>query len=226
MKKLNIIILVLSLALVFAIFYNTLDVSANNDIALAESDNKDLATDPALINNIKYKQKGNDPVLSVMVAGPSESAFAWSGSLLEGFSYNNTSLIENLMANSNANLYVSFIKDNSVCLIEQDEYVYNNDFNANTADVEILDSAKLSKHSIIIVQFSEVELSMQKLYNQFEAIIVEVLNKYIQSGAQMPTVNLIGHGLGGMLNIMFANNFPNTVYSVFNIGTPHLGIDG
>ena len=74
-------------------------------------------------------------------------------------------------------------------------------------------------------EFGEnVPKSNQFIYNLFKnslnTILTDIAN--LQNG-YVPSVNLIGHSRGGIINMLYANEYPEIVNNLISLGTPYMG---
>ncbi len=233
----------LLLILLFVSLPKSDDVSLANsyDDYVGESKYLDYQT---IENAIAYEQgQGSSPFITVFTPGIDEDAFAWSSDIYKsGFSYNRDSLPEQIRVNyPNTEIYVAYgddnikqvqadtssaidIRDNIEFKLEkQTEEYYNNDKGKIENSISSLSMEELNNHIIIIYQPYKNDENFETTYYKLEVIINRLLYDTIHYGAVNPTVNLIGHGSGGLLNMKYANSYPNTVNSIYNIGTPHNG---
>ncbi len=219
-RMITLIILILAIILcVCSIVFTT-----EQEVALAEENYFTGHSSLSFANkkeSISYQTAGGAPVLTLLIHGISEGEEAWSGDIINSFSYSELSLINHLMSlNDSIDIYLVKIQSNNQFNLKKlDINDYNSQYNLSMLENN-------SGHSIIVLNYEDSNYNnFNELYYSLEKVIVELLNEYIYFGTQKPTVNLIGHGVGGLLNIEFANNYPNTVNSIFNIGTPHHGSD-
>lgn len=171
---------------------------------------------------------GGAPAITVLTGGIGESAYAWSGSLLKGnIDYDGASLPERIRSTySNVEVYIATNSgnENEFTLVKQLDGDY--DIEDQSRVQTSLSSSDVVKHLVIMANLTvDQSVSLNAKYNILNNIVNSILYDYIYWGINNPTVNLIGHGTGGLINIMYANEHPNTVNSIYNIGTPHDGSD-
>lgn len=177
-------------------------------------------------------RQGGAPVLTVLTPGIGEDASAWSNDLLRGgFAYDADSLPEQIRSTYGAvDVYVaSGVREGEsfgIYLERQTPEYYNNEAKKIKNYHTKLNEDCQVRHTVVMFQPSDSKASLATQYEELEQTIVLLLYDYVYFGIERPTVNLIGHGTGGLLNIMFANAYPNTVKALFNLGTPHDGADG
>ncbi|MDR0751727.1 MAG: InlB B-repeat-containing protein [Christensenellaceae bacterium] len=208
-----------------------------------ENDEKNF-TGQETISNLSSIIKNNspsssEPVMTVLTHGLGESAYAWSGS--DGrFGYEKNSLIEQLAGNREENNTIVFLASvrertsSTTCnffLKELKKDPKNDSYIATNKNTTLNNHTKLSigdaaKHIIIVFEGSQDENSLQgnnHAYSELRHIINKVLYDLVFWGAQNPRINLIGHGRGGILNLMYAAEYKYNVASMYSIGTPYAG---
>lgn len=182
-------------------------------------------------SELKYNNTvGSKAVLTVLLPDLNEDASAWSRSLIKKFSYNENSLLEILKSDSNGDLYTAIYSNYELYITKLSRTHYVNTFDSNADYYERNFSTYSTAHKIITVSFNKVNevddrINFSTAYEETEKLINLVLYDLKKTGVAKPTVNIIGHGRGGLLGIKYANNYPTTVNAIYNIGTPHNGSD-
>jgi len=208
--------------------------SVNNALA-ADAENTFTGVDPSKTlaeksSELKYNNTtGSKAVLTVLLPDLGEDASAWSSSLIKKFSYDENSLPERLKADSNGDLYSAVYSNDQLYITQLNNYNYTNQYDYMDNFV-VMFSEYSAAHKIIMVSFTKLsevyeDIAFDTAYAETEKLINLVLYDLKKTGVVRPTVNIIGHGRGGLLGIKYANNYPTTVNSIFNIGTPHNGSD-
>lgn len=157
------------------------------------------------------------------------------------------SLPMQLKARYNANVYVvnslnTYVSNESTtenlyCEIEGKKYYTNNETHSGFSVQRVLNDGKLdtnyidgderidfSRHTIILFNekhFKNLEISLR--YKQLHDIIDKLIYEYNDTYNFIPRINLVGHSRGGLLNMMYANEHPYNVDSVYSFGSPYNG---
>lgn len=79
-----------------------------------------------------------------------------------------------------------------------------------------LNQINFALHNIFIIESDSNEDYHSVVYNEFRAFLIDYLKKDV--GAK---VNLIGHSRGGLVNLMYASEYPHNVSRLVSIGTPY-----
>lgn len=177
-------------------------------------------------NDTINPSSGGAPCITMLVPGIGEDASAWSGSFVGGgYGYDMDSLPEQIRETYNdVKVYVAIFNETATSykIVEQTKDNYNNNFIVANGLTKFSNDI-VSYHSVVMLQFSNDQLPQSQAYSELELVVNSLLYEYKYWGAPNPTVNLIGHGRGGLLNIQYANEHPYTVHSLYNVGTPHSG---
>lgn len=98
-----------------------------------------------------------------------------------------------------------------------------------------LSSISFNTHTIFVYQDSgkwekvidgdtiDVGIEQAMRYNEFHYIIDAITNASRLKHNQIPRINLIGHSLGGIINMMYANEHKYNVDSLVSLGSPYNG---
>lgn len=85
----------------------------------------------------------------------------------------------------------------------------------------IFEEHKLLNEEGKIVNEPNIEISLR--YKQLHDIIDKLLYEYNDIYGVIPRINLVGHSRGGLLNMMYANEHPYNVDSMYSFGSPYNG---
>lgn len=161
------------------------------------------------------------PQITVLTHGLSSSASHWSnynGSGSGGFVEDPDSLVYKLSQKAGgATIYRAVTNSNNG---ENPNYhLYLNYSNTQT------DINSISKHIIIVFDSANSEMSNDIVYSEFEHMLDDVVDRVtkLNPGNKKPKVNLIGHSRGGLTNLEYAINNPESIDSLISIGTPYFG---
>ncbi|MDR0696514.1 MAG: InlB B-repeat-containing protein [Christensenellaceae bacterium] len=238
-KKTNfnaLMIMIIIVALIFIISF--VFISTSKTYAMDDENIERYFIGQETPSNLSNVIKNNSPsatapVMTVLTHGLGESAYAWSGS--DGkFGYKDDSLIEEIAGDRNAKNTIVFWagvkeKSSNTCNfflkeLKEDNYLTDKNIYFNNQTKLSLDD--VSKHIILVFEGSQDENSLQgndAAYSELRHIINKTLYDLIFWGAKSPRINLIGHGRGGILNLMYAAEYKYNVASVYSIGTPYNG---
>ena len=110
-----------------------------------------------------------------------------------------------------------------------------NNYVASGQEPVSLSEVSFSTHTIIVYQDSgawkslvdgvmvDVGIEQEMRYNEFHFIIDAIVDASRLKNNQVPRINLIGHSLGGITNMMYANEHKYNVDSLVSLGTPYQG---
>ena len=169
------------------------------------------------------------PMLTVLIPDINEDASAWSKNYLKGgFSYNAEYLPEQIESTySNAEIY-SAIYDGSILYITR---IHDSYFPIKVQEIESTEeiyasfATKTESHRVLLLSFGNKENTYAEAYIEVNKMITLALYDLKKLTNFNATVNIIGHGRGGLLGIQYANEHPTAVNAIYNIGTPHNGSD-
>lgn len=73
---------------------------------------------------------------------------------------------------------------------------------------------------------ADYTISNYDAYERFAESLNNVLTAFsFQNYGYLPAVNLIGHSRGGLINLLYAYNYPEVVTNLISLGTPYTGSD-
>ena len=131
--------------------------------------------------------------------------------------------------------YTPTSNSRGICLYEcnGESYpnIYSNDFKGS------LSSSDVNKHIILIFeQWSYPVVNEQEkivryytdesndfVYSQFEYCLDAISYQYRQLTGVLPRYNLVAHSRGGLTNMQYALGHPNSVVSMYSVGSPYNG---
>lgn len=145
------------------------------------------------------------------------------------FAYEENSIIEKLRRKAGdadvywARYYNSTFFDLFICP-EYTTYLTVYDTSVLTKE-NILPS--ISEHIIVVFQDKlNSSDSLEDVYDKFHLMTDKIVYdaKVLNNGI-LPRINMIGHSMGGLINLMYALDHPLLVDSIFSFGTPYIGSD-
>lgn len=209
----------------------------------SNSFDNDLSTNVKITDNTK----NYETAITFLVHGISSSSSAWSNDLgtkygtskvsdSGEFTYNPNSIIECLRRRADVDVYlIESTEDNPInddnyvnngfylkrLIVDEskDEYYSSNECYVDT----IIDT---SKHIVVVYEAScnQVNSNIVEIaYEELEYVINKITNNVVQVNNSKVKINLIGHSRGGILNMMYATDYPYNVDGLFSIGTPYTG---
>ena len=105
-------------------------------------------------------------------------------------------------------------------LISDDNY----EFRRKCSNDEILLDGQLVLLYEGNMGYSNFTISNQLAYEYFRNALNNILSKIaIQQYGYLPSINLIGHSRGGLVNLLYANDYPEIVNNLISLGTPFVG---
>ncbi len=170
----------------------------------------------------------NTPMLTIFIPDVNEDASAWSNNYFYGgFSYDEKFLPERIESTyGNAEIYTAKYQNSQLYVARCKKSNYEIDATKFKTQDEITSfSSDANKHRIILLSFNNPTDIFSTAYTEVNKLITFVLYDLKVLTNLNATVNIIGHGRGGLLGIKYANEHPTAVNALFNIGTPHNGSD-
>ena len=158
------------------------------------------------------------PVITVLTHGLGGDAADWSNN------YDSSTPAEvGLEFKEDADSLISKIKElnpgTNLYRINTDGLIYSEYSKTSISENDI----DFSSHTIIVPEYSSWK-TFPECYNAFDKSIdkISYLYKQKHSGV-LPKLNLIGHSMGGIVNMRYAINHPKNVDTLFSLGTPYNG---
>lgn len=185
------------------------------------ADNPTSLTDEQLHSLTKASYFSNEtPAITIFMHGLGCEAFAWSNDYNGSSSYVNfrsdsESILEKMRASSTNGINLYRIDDWGV----YSEYSSSGTSYSNAAPMTCID---FSKHVVLVPELSMSE-SMEEIYKTYDHIIDSVIYSYKTTFNKIPCINLVGHSMGGLLNMQYAIEHPKNVASLVSLGTPYNG---
>ena len=164
------------------------------------------------------------PAITVIMHGLAGRAKDWSndgngnkGSITK-FAQESDSIIEKMRSSvpdiklyrvkvddaTNFNLYSEYDEDKT-------ENIHNN-----------IDS--FSSHIILVMDILHTKLkTIREIYDEFHNVLDKISYDYYIEKGVLPRINLIGHSMGGLINMQYAIEHPKNVASLISLGTPYNG---
>lgn len=174
---------------------------------------------------------GDSPAITIFTHGLGGSAGDWSNDNVyvgarapKPFVKDPESIIEKMRATSNNGIQLFRAK-----IIDEDSFDlypdYKLDYNikTNPQDDRISQIADFSVHTVIVLDFDTTWTSMEKLYNRLHNVIDRISYNYYSVTERLPCINLVGHSMGGLVNMQYAIEHPKNVTTLVSLGTPYNG---
>lgn len=213
-------------ALLLCVIFSNRDFENYNHIAaFAEAETSD--------NNLRNKahatslsQVTNTPQITFLTHCYGGQASSWSNTFsTEGitstFAKDNTSLIEKIdnCFDYGVNLYrISNIDDYHIY------EGYSTTVMVDSENNEVKKISDFSKHTLIVVEV-DTGKPLPEVYQHFEYIVNRLSVDYKEwtNNRLLPRINLIGHSMGGLINLFYTMDHPKNVSSLISLGTPYNG---
>lgn len=184
----------------------------------------------------------NTPAITIFTPGLGCGAEAWSNNFTSTINKNDSlyfvedssSIIKKMsesMADGNGielykmttdNVFVGY-NDDPIKNSDGSEYVYGF-ASSESPTASPLEKIEFNKHVVIIPQI-DMWQEMRLAYEDFEHIVDWVIFNYRKkhSNEPIPSINLVGHSMGGLINMQYAIEHPKNVASLVSLGTPYNG---
>ena len=164
------------------------------------------------------------PAITFFTHGLGGNASAWSndfnGSVTNlYFSYDSDSIIEAMRSSLSNGINLYRAKKDRI----YPEYSISYSDSTSYSNSSPLSNINFSKHVVIVPEIEQTTREMKELYKDFEHIVDSVVNNYVRVYGTIPSINLVGHSMGGLLNMQYAINHPKNVASLVSLGTPYNG---
>ena len=180
---------------------------------------------PAKAAEVKYTES---PVITILTHGAGVTAGSWTSGSSKDISSNPESIVEELYnKNRDMDIYQITYKSESKNKYESrlahpgaSKFLEDNHsdiiYNSSKHLLLVYDESSVRNGDFATKHFSEI-------YSSFETVFMSVVGQYYEKFGKYPRINLIGHSLGGVLNLVFALNHANLIDSMFSLGTPYNG---
>ena len=162
------------------------------------------------------------PALTFFTHGLGCDASAWSNNfngenVRPSFYSDSDSIIEKMRTSSTPamNLYRVSSYNKNLTVYKQ----YEKGISSDSPHI-----SNFSDHTLIVVEVDEWK-EMRFVYEDFEYLVDSVISDYMasKSTVTIPSINLIGHSMGGLINMQYAIEHPKNVASLVSLGTPYNG---
>lgn len=171
---------------------------------------------------------GDDtPAITVFMHGLGSRASTWSNnfSIAEeqkgrealDFVHDAASIIEKMRDTAPSGLQLYRAKTESI-----DSFMLYSEYGAGDQD-KVSSITDFSKHTVIVMDIPDTYLPMEDVYENFHYVIDKISYDYYIEEGQLPRINLIGHSMGGLINMQYAIEHPKNVAALVSIGTPYNG---
>lgn len=164
------------------------------------------------------------PAITFFTHGLGGNASAWSNDFSGSvtnlyFSYDSDSIIEAMRSSLSNGINLYRAKKDRI----YPEYSISYSDSTSYSNSSPLSNINFSKHVVIVPEIEQTTREMKELYKDFEHIVDSVVNNYVRVYGTIPSINLVGHSMGGLLNMQYAINHPKNVASLVSLGTPYNG---
>ncbi len=205
------------------VYSSTMGVKADSSTSVLDGD----IHNETLAKEVKY----SNAEITILTHGLGGTASDWSNNTKgvgDHFVENNSSLIEKIKDcfKQKVNLYrvSNKVEKNSSNTLPQYK-VYNEGY--TTSVITSGHIASFSQHTIIVVEYDSW-CSMKEAYIEFDYIVDKISKDYLtfkksDKTSDLPRLNLIGHSMGGLINMQYAIEHPKNVSNLISIGTPYNG---
>ena len=174
--------------------------------------------------NIHTKTNKSDldnrtPDITIITHGLGGNPDNWSNGYnghkgsINGFEQDPDSLIERIRSSvdGGANLYQA-----------DPDYVYSEYDNPSVVTGSAYSTLNFDRHTIIVPDYNTWS-SLEEVYNGFHTIVDNVVDEFVNKKEYVPNINLVGHSMGGIVNMIYAIDHPKNVASLISLGTPYNG---
>ena len=212
-------------ALCFGVTIGTmLNCNPKSDVAYA--DGPEPIENDAALHSLTVAPSFNTetPAITFFTHGLGGSAKHWSNNFHGvnenlSFTQDSASIIERMRSTSASGINLYRITTTRVypeySLADVDSVTYSNS--------SPMMNLNFDKHVVIVPEISGTYRSMEEVYNDFEHIVDSVVNNYREVKHKIPSINLVGHSMGGLLNMQYTIDHPKNVASLVSLGTPYNG---
>lgn len=96
--------------------------------------------------------------------------------------------------------------------------------------IDAIADEDINKHIVLLYDgsmgFGDVPVKNDDLFSNFkESLDVILVNIAKKQHDYLPSINLIGHSRGGIINLLYAIKYPKIVNNLISMGTPYMGSD-
>ncbi len=173
---------------------------------------------------------GDSPAITVFTHGLGGKAGDWSNDKVytgetgpKDFVEDSESIIEKMRATSDGiQLFRTDIID-EVSFDLYPEYKLDYNIKTNPQDDRISQIADFSLHTVIVLDFDTTWTSLENLYNRLHNVIDRISYNYFSVTGRLPRLNLVGHSMGGLVNMQYVIEHPKNVDTLVSLGTPYKG---
>ena len=167
------------------------------------------------------------PVITVLMHGLGSRASAWSNdfNILEdtpgrsnlNFVYDSDSIIEKMRDTAPSGLQLYRAETHTTS-----SFTLYSEYGKGDTD-KVSEITDFSKHTVIVMDISDTYIAMEDVYERFHYVIDKISYDYYMEEGCLPRINLIGHSMGGLINMQYAIEHPKNVAAIVSIGTPYNG---
>lgn len=164
------------------------------------------------------------PGITIFTHGLGGSAGHWSNNFNgtkgsgDSFAYDSNSIIEKMRSSSDSEIDLYRAKTNS-----SSNFTLYSEY--HTDDTHIITTiSEFSNHTIVVMDIPNTKSnSMEELYEQLHYVVDKISYDYYILNNCLPRINLVGHSMGGLLNMQYAIEHPKNVAALVSLGTPYNG---
>ena len=164
------------------------------------------------------------PGITIFTHGLGGSAGHWSNEFNgtkgsgDSFAYDSNSIIEKMRNSSDSEMDLYRAKTNS-----SSNFTLYSEYYIDDAHI-ITNISEFSPHTIVVMDIPNTKSnSMEELYERLHYVVDKISYDYYILKGRLPLINLVGHSMGGLLNMQYAIEHPKNVAALVSLGTPYNG---
>lgn len=207
------------------------------------ADEEVIDTDEKLHEYTKaYSFNQGTPAITILTPGLGCGAEAWSNQYTKDidskvylpFKEDPLSIIEKMRSSlpdgadielyrmTKDNIYIGY-NSSPIEISKNNDYVYGFSTPDNPSQYP-LNKIQFNNHVVIVPEINMWQ-DMRIAYEDFEHIVDWVIYNYRKkhSDKPIPSINLVGHSMGGLINMQYAIEHPKNVATLVSLGTPYNG---
>ena len=164
--------------------------------------------------------KSDTPAITVFMHGLGGSAKDWSNN------FNGTKGSRTAFVKDSDSLMEKMRESSTGLKLYRAKTYSNNSFSlySEYSETEVTKINDFSNHTIIVVEISSTRSeNIEENYARLHNVIDKISYDYYAIKGRLPRINLIGHSMGGLLNMQYAIEHPKNVASLVSLGTPYIG---
>jgi hypothetical protein len=211
-------------AFVFAaVFCLLLLPSMLSAFASFSEQNKDLPKEDLHLSTLAATKQSDSAEITFLTHGQGGDDGHWSNNFKgvagtgTNFAFDPDSLIEKIRR---ATFFG--IKLFRAILISSNDFALFAEYSEETEANRISKIDDFSQHIFIVFSF-DTSVPMPQIYENIHYAIDKISYDFMDKMGCLPSINLIGHSMGGLLNLSYAMDHPKNTASIVSLGTPYDG---